>query len=470
MADNDLNLASLWLPLMPSTAGLGDALKKAGREGAQSWQQGFGEISDKAGSVFGQQFGQAFSKKFGSTDFGGALSKLTDTLGSQVDAALASKLKGALPQLYREAARAADELRAAEQKATQERQRSIAAIDANSQAQVRAAEDVARATELAGQALARERAAVKDSTLSAQELNEVYRQTIARNREMIDAKDRLRTSAMQQEAVDRAAIATAKTQHEAVAAATEKATVASETLTSATERYTAASASAFRVSGLLAGAMGGAMVLGVQAVTSGLETLAEAGEHIFEGAIEGAREFIEKTVEVGEQYDGLKVKMAEFSGASGDAFDELNDHASRVFGQLDVAGKDFGRTYAQLHSMLDLEPGPALDTLARNVEDLSGRFTNLKAQDIASVFIDLKVPADQFNSSLDTMVSNAQNAGVGLGDLVSNMKGPVSDTLSEAGLNLGPDRTFHRRASPPWGARDLRSHRPVQRHESLWRA
>ena len=40
MAEGDINLATLWVPVVPSTEGVGPALEEAGKEGTESFGKG----------------------------------------------------------------------------------------------------------------------------------------------------------------------------------------------------------------------------------------------------------------------------------------------------------------------------------------------------------------------------------------------------------------------------------------------
>src|SRR5271163_3044874 len=101
---NHLNLAALWVDVMPSTKSLGAEMKRAGELGAKSFSEGFD--SDKTANMFGQNFGNALTKGFKSTDFGGAIGSFTSKLTEQVDKDLSAKLRGVLPGMYREVTQA----------------------------------------------------------------------------------------------------------------------------------------------------------------------------------------------------------------------------------------------------------------------------------------------------------------------------------------------------------------------------
>ncbi|WP_304440352.1 transglycosylase family protein, partial [Mycobacterium sp. 852002-40037_SCH5390672] len=372
-----INLAALWIPVMPETSQVTPKLKEAGQQARKAFEEGFGGGggADNLGSQFGAKFMAGFQKKLDSGDFG-ALGGVIDKLGAQVDEKLAAKLKGQLPEAYRASTVAANELREAEER-------------------------LARATEL-----------VNDKTQTASMSSFVS----ARRDQAQATKD--------------------------VEAATTRATVAQQDYNDKVENFNAASRSAFSASSMLGGLVGGSMVVGFQMLSGAMEGVIHLGEHLFDEALHGAEALTEKLIDVGETYDQLRIQTFEFSGATGEAAQAMNEHVSQLFSTLDVAGKDFGQTYAQLSQMLGMQPGPGLDQLAKTVEELSGRFSNLKAKDVASIFNDFKVPAAEVNDQLGTLVKVSQDAGQSVGTLVSDLSGDAATVLSTFGLSLGQSATF----------------------------
>lgn len=358
---------------MPSTEGMNDKLKEAGTQGRRAFMEGFsggGGSPDKMGSEFGEKFMAGFSRHMQSGNFG-ALGSVFDKLGAQVDEKLAARLKNQLPESYRAATTAANELRDAEER-------------------------LAHATEALN-----DRTKTADMTAYVAALREKSQAT----------KD--------------------------IEAATTRASKAQGDYSEKMDQFNAASARSVTMASTLGGLVGGSLVLGFQMLTGAMEGVIHLGEEVFDGALHGAEELTEKLIEAGEGFEQISNQVTEFSGLSGPALDELKDHAAAVFGTLDVAGQDVGKTMSELSSRLHMEPGQALDDLTRKVEDLGGRFKTLKPESIATIFTDFGIGADQANASLDTLVQNAQNAGVDMGQLTTLMAGPVSETLKEAGLNFG---------------------------------
>jgi Transglycosylase-like domain len=433
-----IELPPVWLPITAETSGIGKQFEDAGRLAKSGFYKGFDAdgFGGQAGKDFSSKVFGNFSKGLQDTSVGGAIAGFTSKLTEQTDASLAAAIKGKLPQIYREATAATEGLRAAEQKANEERQRSIAAIEKNRQAIVTAKADVARATDAAGAALTREREATKDATLSNQALNETYRATMTANRELIDAKDRLRTATSQQNTMDRQAIQITKQGQEEIAAAHEKAAQATEKHRSAVEQYTAATESAHSMSGLLGGVIGGAMVAGVNLAVQGFEKLAEVGVDALKESLESAERLGEALLDVGSTFEGLENQIRMFSGATGEAFEAMSASVKGIFGTLDVDGRNLGQTYARLGTVLDAEASPALDELARNVTELQGRFQNLKSQDITEIFYAFHTPIEETSDDLAFLLQSAQNAGMGLGDFAALMAGSVSEAAAAMNLNL----------------------------------
>lgn len=383
-----VNLAALWVPVMPETSHLNEAMKEAGNKARQSFEQGMtggGDIG-QIGATFGDKFMTGFMQKFSGAEFGLGISRMFEAVNGQVDEHLASKLSGQLPQAYRAARQAAEELDAIERKNAETKAELTKITNTLEQAQ-------------------------QQHTYAAKTVLPLMIQRNQLERELAEGQ-------------------------KASVAAQEKASATMERHVDLTNKYNAASQSTFTATNLLAGAMGGLAVGGVQLVIGGFEKLIELGAEVFEKVTEGAGELAEKLLEVGEEYHNLEIQGVEFSSATGEAFEEMQKHVSSVFGQLDVAGKDLGKTYSQLQQMLDLEPGPELDKLAKNITDLQGRFVNLRSQDIGAIFHIFKVPVDELNSSLATLIKAGQDSGQGLAGITSSLAkaGPV---LDQAHLSLG---------------------------------
>jgi hypothetical protein len=420
---------------------------------------------EKMGNEFGKKFTDTFSGQLSGSMWGrGIFGNIIERsvrdaaqIGEQVNATLASKLKSQLPKLYNDAAAAADEFTKAQQRlmggSEQEaaaHKKAAAAADEHAQAQQRLrearvalseAEEGATAhtrlteqlnregltwTNAVAESYKRLGGTERDVTNAMQALNEAQGRETRRQREL---------AAAQNKASEESAAAHAKASDE-LAAAHAKASGAQEKYNSTLKDYNEASASARTGSTMLAAAMGGLAVLAVQGVVSGFEKIIQFGEHLFEDAIHGAEELVHKLVDIGEEYDQLEIQLREFSGATGDAFEAMNSHVQGIFATLDVAGKNLGETYAKLSAVLNAGPSPALDELARSVTELQGRFSNLKAQDIAATFYAFHVPIEEANDDLGFMLQSAQNAGQGLGDFASLMQGQVAETLVSTGLNF----------------------------------
>jgi resuscitation-promoting factor RpfE len=434
MAHDGLSLPTLWLPLAPSTAGIGKEMEDVGRQAKTAFDRGFSgqDWGSKAGKDFSSKFIGSFTSGLTENSVGHAIAGFTNRLTEQTDAALAASLKGKLPGIYREATRATEELRAAEQRAVETRKQAIASIDQNRQAQVRATEDVARATVAARAALVAYREAEKAGKLSTEELTAASLKSVTATNELAQAKVRLREATTAQHRADQEARDAVKE----VGAAHEKATAAAEQHREAVEEYTAATSSAHTMSGLFAGMLGGAMVMGLNLVVEGMEKVIETGVDMFKDSLEGAKELTERLLEVGATFEGLENQIRMFSGATGEEFEAMASHTKALFGTLDVSGANLGQTYAKFATVLHAEASPALDELARNVTELQGRFGNLNSQDVAEIFTAWHVPLEETNGDLAFLLQESQDAGIGLGDFAALMGGQVAETLASAGLNI----------------------------------
>jgi hypothetical protein len=435
MAHDGLSLPTLWLPLTASTAGLGKDMEEAGRQAKTSFDRGFSgqDFGTRAGKDFTGKFIASITSGLRESNVGSAATAFAGKFTEQVDAQMAASLKGKLPGIYREATRATEELRAAEQRAVETRKQAIASIEQNKQAQVRATEDVARATVAARAALVAYREAEKAGKLSTEELTAASLKSVTATNELAQAKVRLREATTAQHRADQEARDAVKE----VGAAHERATAATEQHHEAVEQYTAASGRASSASAVLGGMMGGAVVLGAQAVVHAFEDVIETGEHIFEKAIESAHEFADEMVELGGFFEGINNQVTMFSGASGEALDSLKEHADALIASLDVSGADVGKTMAMLGTRLEAEAGPALDAVTKTLTELEGRWGDLRSEDVGAIFMDWGMGINQAGAALDTLVQNSQQAGADVGQVAAAMKGPLSEVLQEAGLSFG---------------------------------
>lgn len=375
---NDINLAALWIPVMPETSHMGEEMRKAGRESKRQFEEGFnsGSSPEAMGQSFGARFNTSVAQAFSKVEAPFGLSKWADKMGGEIDEKLLSKLKGEASQALSKYRTEYDNLTAAQQRAAEaESKVSVAREQGFNKASIMLPllkEQTAAQKELEG-ANTRTGAALEDYNGKVGRLSEVTR-----------------------------------------GAAGSSAT--------------------------LAGMMGGAVVGGVMMATGAIESFYE---HMIEGVVEafkmgveGAKEFADTMLEIGEAYHHIGVQVTEFSAASGEQFEELEHHAQAVFGQIDVAGKDVGKTMAQFASMLDAEPGPALDRLTAHVTELQGRFSTLKSGDLASIFVAFKTPVGEADAALASLLQSARNSGQDLGQLTSALSGDAAVTLQQAGLNI----------------------------------
>jgi hypothetical protein len=375
-AGQNINLAALWIPVMPETSHMGEEMKKAGAESKRKFEEGFnsGTSPEAMGAGFTAKMNESMKRGFGDLEIPFGVSKVAnwfDQFGGAVDDKVVNKLKGQATEALRSYAAEHDKLSDAQARAT----------DAENKLN-----------------LARDNGFNKASIMVP--------------------------------------LISAQTQaHAALADQLQRTTTAHDQLTTVTSKLSEEQGKAASSSQMMAGAMGGLVVVGAGLAFKAIEELVDMIKEGFEAGIEVTKELAEQTLELGEKYEQIGLGVREFSNASGEAFEELESRAQKVFGTLDVAGENTGQTMAQLSSILGMEAGPALDLLTKHVEELQGRFTNLKTTDLASIFYAFKVPAQETDRVLASLVESARGAGQGIGDLVNAMKGDAAETLHQAGLN-----------------------------------
>lgn len=370
----NINLAALWIPVMPETSHMGEEMRKTGSEAKKAFEEGFnssGSSPEQLGSTYMGKFRESITKGFGELEipFGGSkVAEWFDKFGGSVDEKVVNKLKGQATEALRAYAAEHDKLVEAQNRATE-------------------------AETKLGQA--------RDAGFN---------------------KASIMIPLMQQQTQAHAALADQVT----------RTTAAHDQLNTATSKLTEEQNKSALSGQALAGVMGGLVVVGAGLALKAVEEFADMVKEGFEAAIDITKELAEQTIELGEKYEDIGVGVREFSSSSGEAFEELEGRARKVFGSLDVAGENTGQTMAQLTSIL----GEAIpDSLVKHVEDLQGRFANLKAQDVAGIFYAFKTPAEETDAALASLLQSARGAGQGVGDLVSMMKGDAAETLHQAGLN-----------------------------------
>lgn len=392
-AGQDINLAALWIPVMPETSHMGEEMKKAGAESKKAFEEGFnssGSSPESLGSSYSSKLSASISGGLKGFELPFGMSNMFEKFGQSVDTNVTQKLKG-------EASDALSKYRSEYDKLTEATNRASEA--AKNQAQADANVKLARdnnisAAQVMLPLLEKQTQATKESTSAQTGLAEAHKSTGAALEDYSTKQTNFNT-------------------------------VTKEAGSNGT---------------LLAGIMGGAMVAGAQALSGAVEAVAE---HVIEGAVEAfkmgveiGKEFADTMIELGETYEHLDIQIQEFSTASGEQLEQFNSHAQAVFGSLDVAGNNTGQTMAQFASMLNAEPSPALDMLTKHVEELQGRFSSLKGTDLAAIFNAFKVPVEQADTAMASLLQSARGSGQDFGVFTQALSGNVSVTLAEAGMNL----------------------------------
>jgi Transglycosylase-like domain len=416
---------------MPETSGMASEMRKAGEGARKAFHEGFGSgnDADRLGASFANKFAQSFAARFKTADLG-LVGSAVDKLSEQVDANLASKLKSQLPAAYNAATEAANRYGAAQSALAQHEAKMADLTDQKT----RATTEWRQAQEAAVEVSQRHQQALQASNYDSETENRL----LAEARPLLEAEHAAREHL---EAIGRQEVITQRQRIPLIEQANSehaKAAAAQENLTEKTHAYNDASAGAFSMSNMFAGALGGAVVLGIQGVVGGMEHLAELGAHIFEDAIQGAGQLAKELIDVGEQYQHLNISITEFSGASGEALDRLQASAATVFNGLDVAGKDTGQTLATFNTRLGLS-GTALEQLTTHVERLEGRFKDLRGADLATAFSAIGVDGTNALNVLASWVQSARNAGESTGTLVRQLA-QVGDTLRPELSGLTPEQ------------------------------
>lgn len=378
---NDINLAALWVPVMPETSQLVPAMRKAGQEGQKAFAQAF--QGQGGGEEAGKQWANQFMKSFNSTFAGIPVPQgIRDFMGS-----------------FQNETRATErELR----KLGETQQRTFSE---------------------------HEKLAAKAAQMQA----EITRRTLEYNR----AFERGKASVTERHAI----IALQRQHNEVIGQANVKANEYS----TATRALTDVTGAASNASNLLAGAIGGGIGAAVTLGVAGIGKLAGAFVHLVgEGinlAISGVEKFSSLVLETGQNYEMLSNQLDLYTNATGDNLKSLNTVAADVFGNMDSSASEVGKTIGILSQRLGLEAGPALTTLTTHVEELRDRFGQLDVEQFTAGLISFRVPAEQADAALASLVQSARGAGTPVNEVITALRS-AAPTLTEAGMSYEQAAAF----------------------------
>ena len=376
MAGNDINLAALWVPVMPETKGLGPEMRKAGESAKREFVQGFsgGMSPDAMGKQWATQFSRSMTATMGQIPMPNVLQNFMGSLGekTKVTEAQLDSLKAKAVSTH-----------GAWQKSLQD-------------------------------------------LVPHQEKLTVLQQHY--NKAMAEGN-------VKQAEFHKTRMAATMLEH---GTAVESATKKQHEFTSATTKLSDATGAASQGSALMAAAIGGGVGAAVGLAVSGITNLIGAlGNLVTSGfriAIDGAKELALEVVRVGETYEGLSHQVVLYSGATGAALEGLKASTAEVFGNLDVEGKETGKTMAILAERLDTGPSEALERLVFHVETLKGRFGSLDVNKLAATFVTFGVSVEDSDGKLASLVQSARETGGSLND-ITNALATNGSRLMEAGLS-----------------------------------
>jgi hypothetical protein len=370
---NEINLAALWIPVMPETSHMGEEMRKAGGDAKKQFEQGFnssGSSPENIGQSFGSKLMASINKEMKGIELPLGTSGMFEKLNVEIDKTSA-KLRG-------EASQALNTYRTEYEKLTDAQERATAA-----EKQLQIARD----------------GGFNKASIMLPLMSEQARAT------------------------------------QQLTEANKSATAAYDDYSTKASKASEATKDVGGSGQIMAGIMGGAVVGGIGLAIGAVDKLAEGIVEGFKKAIEVSVELADKALELGETYEHIGIQIHEFSAASGEEFEDLEKSAQRVFSTLDVAGDDVGKTMAQLSSSMGV-PAESIEKLVHDVTDLQGRFTSFRTADLASALVAFKTPAEQADSALASLLHSARESGQDLGTLTQNLSGATGLVLKEAGLNI----------------------------------
>jgi hypothetical protein len=381
---NDINLAALWVPVMPETSKMAPAMAKAGEESRKAFQQGWqGTGGNASAEEMGRSFATQFMRSFNSTFSGMPVPQgMRDFMGSFRNETQLSERE--LNKLQETSRRTWGEHNKLTQQATQMQS------------------ELTRRTHEYNQAVERGRA------------NPAERHAIIRLQQ-----DHARVTTQATEAQHKYATAT-----DELSGATGKATTAQNLMI-----------------GAVGGGIGAAVTLGVSAITGLTSAYVRLVSSGINAALTGFKELSHFVLQTGEDYATLSHQLELYTLASGDNLENLNNSAARVFGDMDSNADMVGKTIGILSQRLGMEAGPALEKLTYYVEELRGRFGQLDVEQFASGLIAFGIGADQADESLASLVQSARGAGTPVNDVIVALR-TAAPTLEAAGMGYEQAAAF----------------------------
>jgi hypothetical protein len=371
----DINLATLWIPVVPETSQLGPKLREAGEQGRRAFEEGFtsgggagsssmfDRLTSQLGNQFSQQITEGLQKGLSSMELPAGMSRVTESLMRGFEG-----MRGRT-----EAAEQA--LRNYEQT----HERLTAALDREAVAQ-------SRVNDL------RERGAAGTQMLSA--------------------------------------VASLEAAHRRVAQATTDDAAAHETFTKTLDSGRSSLTAFAAETGVVGGVVTAAITLSADAISK----LVEAAIEGFEKVVETGEEVAKEVVEIGEKFEDLNRQIMVASTASGSALEELKMHADALTASLDTSTDKVGADMATLATRLNMEAGPALDKLTHDVEELRDRFGSLDTQALSGALIQFGVSGDRADEVLASLVHSSRQFGIGLNQLTEDLAAS-GQTLQEFDLS-----------------------------------
>lgn len=152
------------------------------------------------------------------------------------------------------------------------------------------------------------------------------------------------------------------------------------------------------------------------------------------GIIVAADKLTESLVEVSEKFVDINRNVILFTGDTGTALTDLQEHADNLVATLDTSTKNLGADMAILSTRLGMEAGPALDTLTRHVEELRDRFGAINIDALAGGFHRFGLEGEDADNALASMMETSRSLGVSLPQMINTMS-TSGAVLHDLGLN-----------------------------------
>lgn len=367
---NNINLNALWVPVMPETSKLAPEMRKAGEQAKKEFVQGF-----TGGGGSGAESPEELGRKWGE--------QFSRSLQSTLDLPIPRGFEQFMNSLGAETKTTEKQMEALEKKV----KTTFTAVESSVKKAIEAERELIRVTE--------------QYNKTASVVNKSFADNIY-GPKVKAAKDNYQAALVDVQSKQ-------------------------DEFISSTDKLSSAQSGSMKASNLMAGAVGALAgifaTLGIEAVIAGFKAMGQA--------ISATAGFV---MEAGAIFSEQSHQIQLYSTASGQALEQLERSAAKVYESIGSKGDRVGETIAVFSQRLGLT-GEPLERLTRHVTELGERFGNFDARQLVDALTDFGVEGKNADAVLSMLVEKSRGASMSVSEMVTAL-GSTSDTMNAAGLSI----------------------------------